>query len=77
MFGQFGVTGDLAMQQVESLSGGKKQGRLRSPLRPQSELPGARYAQAVLLFLLYCTVLQTSLDIESTGGCWIWSVTIH
>ena len=24
MFGQFGVTGDLALQQVESLSGGQK-----------------------------------------------------
>ena len=26
MFGQFGVTGDLALQQVESLSGGKRAG---------------------------------------------------
>ena len=44
--------------------GAEEQGRLRSPLRPQSKLPGARYAQTVLLYQLYCSVLYHS-DIET------------
>ena len=57
MFGQFGVTGDLALQQVESLSGGKRAGSpsQSSAASVRTSWCSVRSGCTAIPTILYCT----------------------
>ena len=69
MLGQFGVTGDLALQQVESLSGGQKSRVAFAVLCGHSPLRLYCYSNYTVLYFRRTDQWTNHLDIENIESC--------